>query len=928
MSRYLLLLVAFGWLVAPPAPLEAQTRRGTIGTQRRVPPPEHFKHFESRKDDGNITRVVLRNGLTVVVEEVHSAPLASVVTYVKAGYFDEPDDVMGIAHVIEHMYFKGTTSRGVGEIARQTRALGGVLNAATAYDRTYYHATVPSENIEKAIEIQADAFLNPAFDSGELKKEIEVIIQESRRKQDSPLPFALETLYDSAFEQHRMGRWRMGRDEGLRALTRDRLVDFYQRYYTPRNTIMVVSGSIHREKVLQKITEAFARLKRPDGDRSHSPAEPEQTEPRYRFVRGDLARGYVLMGYHIPGEEHPDFYPLQVLASLLGNGRASLLSRHVREKKLAQVAGSELAAYRGAGMLTLFLAVDPAAVDSAETAALAQIEAVRRTRPAPYDLERAIALLERSFYDEAQQIDGRATQLAHFEALGGYRKRAEFLPKIRSVKAEEVRQAAQRYLGMNDLTLLEYFPKTAQVRSFTGPGFRTSAGALVAAELQRQQLERPEVDPFLRSLKLPESARPFTANHLRYPLKKSAVLRGPDFYFREDHSLPLVSIGLFYAGGRALETSENAGVTELLLQSSLKGSTQMTAPLLAAQLEVFGGTLRVVNEPDYFGYQLDILSANAEQGMELLLDVVQRPRLEDEEIEKEKTLLLGRLQAASEDNLQMPIELARQSAYGDHPYGRPRLGFEKSVRGLTPDGVRNWHERLTRLVLPTLVFYGDFGGTALSQPLIRRFAGDQFQARKAQTPFPLPQLAVTEQTRQRDSRQSALALAFRVRIEDDGDLEALDVYQKINSGLGGRFFLELRDRQSLAYTVALLVERRVHGATLLAYIATSPENEQKARAGLLDEFRKFLTEPLRDEELFQSRMAAIGSYQIGLQDRGRYLNEVMANVLDGRGVEAMEKYAEIVRGLKESNIKSLAQRFSGGTLYGVGLVRGTARAGQ
>src|SRR5262249_3176152 len=142
--------------------------------------------YTFREDQGQTTKVVLKNGLTVLVREQRATPLTSITTYVKAGYFDEDDRISGISHVIEHMFFKGTAKRPVGEIARETQGLGGYLNAYTYYDRTAYHTVVPAENAIKALDIQADALQHSTFDAAELKREIEVVLQENNRKLDNP----------------------------------------------------------------------------------------------------------------------------------------------------------------------------------------------------------------------------------------------------------------------------------------------------------------------------------------------------------------------------------------------------------------------------------------------------------------------------------------------------------------------------------------------------------------------------------------------------------------------------------------------------------------------------------------------------------------------------------------------------------------------
>src|SRR4051812_3273510 len=167
-------------------------------------------------DPTSVRRTVLPNGLKVLVREDRSAPVVAIVTYVSAGYFDETDDVVGIAHVLEHMYFKGTPTRGVGEIAKETKALGGYLNAGTIYDHTSYYTVLPAAAFAKGLAIQADAYANSTIDAEELRRELEVIIEEAKRKEDNPGAVATETLYELLHDRHRMRRWRIGRETMLR----------------------------------------------------------------------------------------------------------------------------------------------------------------------------------------------------------------------------------------------------------------------------------------------------------------------------------------------------------------------------------------------------------------------------------------------------------------------------------------------------------------------------------------------------------------------------------------------------------------------------------------------------------------------------------------------------------------------------------------
>src|SRR5262245_42129596 len=286
-------------------------------------------------DPASVIRTRLDNGLTVLIRRDVSAPVVAIVTYVSAGYFDETDDVVGIAHVLEHMYFKGTPSRGVGEIAKQTKAVGGYLNAATIYDHTSYYTVLPSSGFAHGLEVQADAYANSVIDSEERARELEVIIQEAKRKADNPAAVATETLYEVLHDRHRIRRWRIGREPGLRALTRDALFGFYRNFYHPGNTVLSIVGDVDPAAALAEVERKYGSLPAGHPSRSRGPTEEGTAGFRYREWTGDIGQTQLALGWRTPGTTHPDTPALDMLATVLGGGRASRLYRAVRERRLA-----------------------------------------------------------------------------------------------------------------------------------------------------------------------------------------------------------------------------------------------------------------------------------------------------------------------------------------------------------------------------------------------------------------------------------------------------------------------------------------------------------------------------------------------------------------------------------------------------------------
>src|SRR5688572_17050293 len=283
----------------------------------------------------SVIKTRLANGLTVLVRRDDSAPVVAIVTHVKAGYFDETDDIVGIAHVLEHMYFKGTPTRGVGEISKETKSAGGYLNAGTIYDYTSYYTVLPSSGFVAGLEIQADAYANSVIDADELARELEVIIQEAKRKADNPSAVTTETLFEVLHDHHRMRRWRIGREAGLRRLTREDLVRFYRNFYRPSATILSIVGDIDVGETMRHVRRLYGPLESAAVVRSPGPEETGPERFRYREMSGDIAQSEMVLGWRTQPTLHQDTPILDLAAGALGSGRASRLYRAVRERQLA-----------------------------------------------------------------------------------------------------------------------------------------------------------------------------------------------------------------------------------------------------------------------------------------------------------------------------------------------------------------------------------------------------------------------------------------------------------------------------------------------------------------------------------------------------------------------------------------------------------------
>ncbi|MBS1813091.1 MAG: insulinase family protein [Acidobacteria bacterium] len=990
----------------PPPPPKPTTQQPPPVTKTILNLPEGGKVVKY-ETDGATARFVLKNGLTVIIRERHSTPLAAVTTYVKAGYFNEPDETAGLAHLMEHMFFKGTATRPVGTIDTETAQLGGVLNASTSYEKTSYYTIAPAESLPKVLEIQADMLQNPVFDAEELKKEALVVIQESKRKQDTATAFALEKMYATAFTTHRMKRWRIGSEEVLKAATREQLQAFYQTYYRPENTVLVIVGDLQVNQVIPQVQQLYASFgaapkveppteakpekatakaapanakadlkasaptPKPETKTASAAPKPESVPPpavqpvnaqaqppaaqpqalpaplgleeamqeklRYNTERGDIGQAVVTIGYHAPSltnspEGLKEQATMEVLAAVLGLGRGARLTSVLREKTAVVSSMSvDYSPLPTTGIFAVQMQVAPDRLDHAEGEYFREVERFRREVLSEGELQRAKVMLEKRFYDFFTSLNNEAELLAHYQSqYGDFRLLNSHLERIRAVTAKDLQQMAAKVLAMNNTSVFEYEPRNAPARTFAPDKFAEAMAILAPASAQ--PIKPEDVKPAVTLKQFQQGKERGSGGEdekviftpLPLPVKDFSIYRGPRAYVREDKSHPTLTVGVFFQGGRLTEDQNTSGMTELMLRVMRKGTMTRKGDLIALEMENYGGEINLVNEPDFFGFTLEVLSRNAEKALGVMLEIIENPYFDKAEVARERDGLLAHQIQQRDDGVQRPLELAMASLYPGHPYGLPRYGVAAAVKAANEETLEAWYKKLVRRQFPLVILVGDTDGSALVSSIFseafKRSSGELDQTLKVSLPqsFATPQ----EQIEQRNRKQTAQVIAFRTPASGQANSYALTVLQNYASGMGGRLFRELRDKQSLAYTVRLGYNQRLANGVLYSYIATSPENEGRAREGLLKELENLIKTTPSDDEFERGRNAAVGSYAVSLQSNQTRLLEYARAVVFGRKVTDVESQPDLIRTVKKEDIKAAAEAIIKLNAAGRGVVRG------
>jgi zinc protease len=412
-------------------------------------------------DGFEVKEATLDNGLRVLVREDRSAAVVAIFTHVLAGYFDEPDEWVGISHILEHMYFKGTPTRGPGTIAQATKSAGGYLNASTIYDHTSYYTVLPSSSLEDGLDIQSDALINSLIDEEELRKELLVIIQEANRKQDNPAAMARESLYEMMFDSHRMRRWRIGREEQLRNYRRKDVAGFFEEYYRAPSIILVVSGDVEAQTAFDLVAKKYANVRQGEVARDRGPAETGKPAFKFRELSGDVVHTRIEMGWHTEATLHPETPYLDILALILGQGRASHLYRNVREAGLASGVSAHNYTPTSLGVFGITAEAEPAETRQCIDAIFTTLEAARAGSITDEDVRRAQSILEARMLRGLETMEGQASFLADWAALGDWKIGKQYLDTLLRATREDVQRVASRYLDPSVAAVLTYRPASA-----------------------------------------------------------------------------------------------------------------------------------------------------------------------------------------------------------------------------------------------------------------------------------------------------------------------------------------------------------------------------------------------------------------------------------------------------------------------------------
>jgi zinc protease len=398
----------------------------------------------------DVTDATLENGLRVLVVEDHRSPVASIQVWYRVGSRNERTGATGLAHFLEHMMFKGTPSHGRGEFSRLVEQNGGQDNAFTTQDQTSYFVDVAADRVDMVLGLEADRMRHLLLDPREIASERQVVMEERRtRTEDDPDGLIAEEMNSVAFKAHPY-RWPIiGWMEDIKRINPPELRAFYDTYYQPNNAIVVVAGDVKAPDVLARVHQLFGSIPRGPDPPSVTAVEPPQIDERRVVVKKSGARLPIVdLAWHVPNYESPDAPALELLSTILSDGRASRLYRRlVYEQQLALGAGGDYSYFsRDPSVFTFYATPLPGkSAEALEQALLTEIELLKTEPLSGEELDRAKNQIEAAFVWQQDSVHSRASSLARFELAGSWRLQSDFVLRIRAVTAADVQRVVRAY---------------------------------------------------------------------------------------------------------------------------------------------------------------------------------------------------------------------------------------------------------------------------------------------------------------------------------------------------------------------------------------------------------------------------------------------------------------------------------------------------
>jgi zinc protease len=868
----------------------------------------------------------LGNGLKVLFLAKHDAPVATVQIFYHVGSKDEHVGNRGVAHMFEHMMFKGSAHVPPEEHARLLKEVGGQVNAFTTEDVTVYHQTVPPSYVDFALELEAERMRNLRLFPSTVDSERKVVEEEKRLRIDNnPVGQAIEAFRALAYTVHPYRWTAAGTLEDLDHVTPADCQAFYDTFYRPDNATLVVVGDLDEAAVRASIERHFGGLAAgPPVPRAY-PVEPAQTTARTTTLVRDVNLPVIATGFHIPAASHPDVPALEVLATILSTGESSRLNqRLVRHDKLAVAAGGVAEVMEQPGLFIVYAAHLPTpepgrAQDRIRGALLDEIARVRTKRVGAAELAKARNQLAAGHVFGLESCEGIARELGLAELVRGDWRR--FLDATRAyarVTADDVQRVARTYLVESNSTTVMLRAPEPSAEGAAAPASTPTPTSAPAAPAAARPGARAVADAAAhfwsgRTDLIVAPAPPQAVELAMPPVARSTLPNGLELLMVPRTTLPIVSLSVAIKAGDFDESRDvNQGAADFTAAMLRKGTRGRTADDISRTIDSVGGALDAASGPEHSVLTCSVLAKDADLCVQLLADLLVRPTFPVNEMPEIRDQMLASLAARADDPHELASEQLDSMIFGpDHPAGWFLL--PRHVQKLTRDDLRRFWETYYRPNNAIVAVAGAVDVGTMKAHLARAFAGWKAAAIPPRPDPRIPEargahLLLVDKP---DLTQATLLLGHvGIRHADPAWYAATLVnYVLGGSDFSSRLMTEVRTKRGLTYGVGSSFGESLTTGAFRVSAATRNASAVEALRISVDEIRRMQAEGPTATELAKAKGYFAGSTPLALESAAGLSSALVAAELHGLPSSYVAHLASSLAAVTEEQARAAARRF-------------------
>lgn len=836
---------------------------------------------------GNDTMLVrLKNGLTVYIIRDSRFPLVCTRLFVGTGSANETAEQAGISHVLEHMVFKGTEKRPKGQVARDVESLGGYLNAATSFDKTWFITDMPAKHWKTGMDVVKDMAFHPSLDPAELEAEKDVIVSELKGGDDTPTHRLFEDLQVAGLAHTVYGRPIIGFEKTIRAVTADDLRAYIRTWYQPQNMMLLVAGDIDPKAVLAHAEELFGDLKNDTILPEPAPVQLEGAAggPRVEVTYGPWNKVYLGIALPAPALGDQRSIDLDVLAYALGGDGTSQFYRKYRyEKQLVDSISVGNMSLNRAGLFYMVAQLDADKVEPFWQEFTRDLAALDAGKITPDVIERARFNYEDGMDRASETLDGLTSWKAtvQFE-LGGPQGEANVRHALAAVDSARLRQAQDLWLRPDQVRVRVLAPEKAKLpdldailqRNWPAPAVEHQKAAAAAEKVGKREI----VD----------------------------LGQGRTVILQPDRTIPYVSLEILRPGGNALLKPADQGLAQLTAATLTDGCGTRDLDAMERFVAERAASLSASAGVQSFTVSLTGPARFNADYFALLGDLLHKPTFAEKDVRRQADTLKAALVRRQDNPMSfMGSKINGFLFPGGQPYGFDGLGTAENQDRFGPGDVQAFWKQQN------------------AQPWILSVAGD-FDREKVlafarSLPVPTaPAVDVPQPTWGVDKRlplslpgrqQAHLLLAFHAVPLDHPDAPALMLLESVLSGQSGLLFNKLRDEQGLGYTVTAFYRSLPEAGFMAFYIGTTPRNLDVARQGFSGIIKDIKTDLLPAELLAKGLNRMEGSYYRGRQSLGARADEAASERLLGQPQDFQKRLLEKAAKVTPEQLREVARKY-------------------